>query len=292
MRELTGATIIRVRRPHPEPRKRELTGDTKIRLSQIKDLKDWALEMAQDEAAPEGTVHHWSDGDHVKKNGKWVPVQKQNEAKESTMASNGNVTNTSLTQSFFDKHYNGKIPKTDTEIEQFIKDAKAEKYDPWSEKYINRFTKRGLEELKEVTGASFKYVIFVKNSKVIARDTIAQIVRGMPDVLMINRKNEYWTKPKARRRFVERMTSTKSIYHAFFHELGHIKIRPLKTEWDEGDDIKALATSLQAMIKPDEFCAEFYAKKKYLDRYPGADIKITEEEKKLFEKYGGNYDSL
>ena len=74
MRELTADTIIRVRRPRPEPRKRELTGDTRIRLSQIVDLKDWALEMAQDEAAPEGAVHHWSDGDHVKKNGKWVPV--------------------------------------------------------------------------------------------------------------------------------------------------------------------------------------------------------------------------
>ncbi|MBO7612926.1 MAG: hypothetical protein J6S81_03815 [Treponema sp.] len=74
MRELTADTIIRVRAPRPEPRKRELTGDTRIRLSQIVDLKDWALEMAQDEAAPEGAVHHWSDGDHVKKNGKWVPV--------------------------------------------------------------------------------------------------------------------------------------------------------------------------------------------------------------------------
>lgn len=36
MRELTADTIIRVRRPRPE-----LTGDTRIRLSQIKDLADW-----------------------------------------------------------------------------------------------------------------------------------------------------------------------------------------------------------------------------------------------------------
>ena len=74
MRQLTAETRIRVRASLPLPRKRELTGETRIRLSQIKDLKDWALEMAQDEAAPEGTVHHWSDGDHIKKNGKWVPV--------------------------------------------------------------------------------------------------------------------------------------------------------------------------------------------------------------------------
>ena len=45
-----------------------------MKLSQIVDLKDWVLEMAQDEAAPEGTVHHWSDGDHIKKGGKWVPI--------------------------------------------------------------------------------------------------------------------------------------------------------------------------------------------------------------------------
>ena len=75
MRELTADTIIRVRAPLPLPRKRELTGDTRIKLSQIVDLKDWALEFTQDEAAPEGTVHHWSDGDHIKKNGKWVPVE-------------------------------------------------------------------------------------------------------------------------------------------------------------------------------------------------------------------------
>jgi hypothetical protein len=36
MRELTADTIIRVRRPRPE-----LTGDTRIRLSQIKDLAAW-----------------------------------------------------------------------------------------------------------------------------------------------------------------------------------------------------------------------------------------------------------
>lgn len=48
-----------------------LTADTKIRLSQIIDLKDWV----KDEAAPEGTVHHWSDGDHIKKNGEWIPVE-------------------------------------------------------------------------------------------------------------------------------------------------------------------------------------------------------------------------
>ena len=43
MRELTADTIIRVRRPRPEPRKRELTGDTRIRLDQIKELKPFYI---------------------------------------------------------------------------------------------------------------------------------------------------------------------------------------------------------------------------------------------------------
>ena len=38
---LTAETRIRVRKPLPLPRKRELTGDTKIRLSQIKGLREW-----------------------------------------------------------------------------------------------------------------------------------------------------------------------------------------------------------------------------------------------------------
>ncbi len=41
MRELTGATRIRIKRPLPLPRKRELTGDTRICLSKIIGLKDW-----------------------------------------------------------------------------------------------------------------------------------------------------------------------------------------------------------------------------------------------------------
>ena len=103
MRELTAETVIRIKAPLPLPQKAArppLTGDTKIRLSQIVDLKDLALEMAQDEAAPEGAVHHWSDGYHIKKNGKWVPLEK----KEIKMAANGKATTQSLTQKYFEEH--------------------------------------------------------------------------------------------------------------------------------------------------------------------------------------------
>ena len=34
-----------------------------------------AQEEIADDAAPEGTVRHWKDGDHVKQGGKWVPVK-------------------------------------------------------------------------------------------------------------------------------------------------------------------------------------------------------------------------
>lgn len=288
MRELTADTIIRVRKPLPLPRKRELTGDTRIRLSQIVDLKDWALEMAQDEAAPEGTVHHWSDGDHVKKNGKWVPVQ---QGKESRMATTGRPEKKSLTQSFFDKHYNGKVPKTKKEINQFIKDSGAEKYDPKSRTPINRFTKRGMEVMKAITGGDFKTVLFIKNPEVIDSGTAAQVVRGMPGVLMINPENEYWKDPEARNDFVENYTSTKNIYHVFLHEDAHTKIKANKQEWDKGDRKRAGATSKLAKISPDEFCSEFYAKKKYLDKYPDFGT-ITEDEIKLYEKYGGSYEDL
>ncbi|MBR0487146.1 MAG: hypothetical protein IJJ70_05520 [Treponema sp.] len=41
MRLLTADTIIRVKQLLPLPRRRELTGDTRIRLSQIADLEGW-----------------------------------------------------------------------------------------------------------------------------------------------------------------------------------------------------------------------------------------------------------
>lgn len=41
MRELTGSTRIRVRAPRKAPARKPLTGDTRIRLSQIKDLAAW-----------------------------------------------------------------------------------------------------------------------------------------------------------------------------------------------------------------------------------------------------------
>lgn len=291
MRELTGDTRIRVRRPRPEPRKRELTGDTRIRLSQITDLKDWALEMAQDEAAPEGTVHHWSDGDHVKQNGKWVPVGSHNETKEVRMAANGKATKQSLTKKYFDEHYNGKTPRTKKEIRQFIKDTGAVLYDPKSKNGMSQFTKNGLKEMARITGGHFDTVVFVSNPEVIEKDTIAQIVRGMPGFLMINHKNRYWDDEKYRNEILSMYTSTDSIYHPFFHEDAHNELIPTKEEWDDGDQSRAEATSKLAAASPEEFLAEFKAKKKYLDKYPNKGI-ITEDEIDLYRKYGGVYEDL
>lgn len=44
MRELTGSTRIRVRAPRKTPARKPLTGDTRIRLSQIKGLKEWVTD--------------------------------------------------------------------------------------------------------------------------------------------------------------------------------------------------------------------------------------------------------
>ena len=49
MRQLTAETRIRVKVPLPLPRKRELTGETRIRLSQIVDFKDWRKYVKDEE---------------------------------------------------------------------------------------------------------------------------------------------------------------------------------------------------------------------------------------------------
>ena len=55
MRELSGSTIIRVKRPRPA-----LTGDTRLRLSQIVDLAAFVKDYR--DRTPTGTVRRWSDG--------------------------------------------------------------------------------------------------------------------------------------------------------------------------------------------------------------------------------------
>ena len=70
MRELTGVTRIRIKRPRPE-----LTGDTRIRLSQVKGLKEWVEDRKK---AKPGDIRTWSDGDYVKNpDGSWSPVNKE-----------------------------------------------------------------------------------------------------------------------------------------------------------------------------------------------------------------------
>lgn len=64
MRVLTSDTIIRVRKPLPLPRKRELTGETRIRLSQIVDLLTWRL--TKDKKDRNGKEHSDKNGRFVK----------------------------------------------------------------------------------------------------------------------------------------------------------------------------------------------------------------------------------
>ncbi|MBO7612622.1 MAG: hypothetical protein J6S81_02225 [Treponema sp.] len=74
MRKLTADTIIRVRRPQSEPRKRELTGDTRIRLSQIKDFLTWRKNTADTQGveSPDGAKS--PNGEKKKVGGEWVYV--------------------------------------------------------------------------------------------------------------------------------------------------------------------------------------------------------------------------
>lgn len=214
MRELTGDTIIRVRRSRPEPRKREITGDTKIRLSQIKDLKDWALEMAQDEAAPEGTVHHWSDGDHVKKNGKWVPVQNK---KEITMSMGpGPVKEKAYIQNFINKYNKGIYPET---IEGFAKITKSEIYKPGSNKLTKdqeNLINNGIKTLKQLTGSSFDNILIIRNPKLVNQSTVAQMHPKYPGTIMISINHQFWNNAELRKKYLDQ-TSTGNPAHPFLH---------------------------------------------------------------------------
>ena len=69
MRQLTATTKIRIKTIRTP-----LTGDTRIRLRQIKDLADWKQKLIVDEEDPPGTINHWKsdDKDHRKQSdGSW-----------------------------------------------------------------------------------------------------------------------------------------------------------------------------------------------------------------------------
>lgn len=69
MRKLTADTIIRVKASRPP-----LTGDTRIRLRQIKEL----CSILDGKARPENSIS--PDGKKIKKNGEWVPLPNTTEA--------------------------------------------------------------------------------------------------------------------------------------------------------------------------------------------------------------------
>ncbi len=260
---------------------RQLTGDTKIRLSQIVDLKDWVLEMTQDEAAPDGTIHHWSDGDHVKKNGKWVPVSG---AKEVTMSvGNTPVKETSRIREFLTKHNKGVFPKT---IEEFAKVTKSEIYNPEKSKLTveqKTLINDGMKTLKEMTGSSFDNVLIIRNSKIVHKTTVAQMHPKYPGTIMINIRQGYWNNP-AKRKFYLEQTSTKNPAHPFLHEEGHRRTKVKIKEWQGYDAGLAFFLSKIAMQSPEEFCAEYYAAKI-------AKVQLGETRQKiadaLYKKYGG-----
>ncbi len=296
MRQLTAETRIRVRAPLPLPHKRELTGETRIRLSQIKDLKDWALEMAQDEAAPEGTVHHWSDGDHIKKNGKWVPIEKNSKKQEkpterqlaTRYSSNTEKSNFSkyLTKLYGEGH-------ACLSLRSFIKESKAQVYTKEKPVITKNGTDiaplitEGLSKLKEITGEEFKKVLVLDDPTALGTNTIAAVFSHEPfnNVLLINKESDYWTNEQTRNNTIA-ISSTKLPEHVFIHEMGHNKVAELSNEWDNEDD-KTIASHLSniAARTPDEFQSELYARKH-------AGMEIDEELIELYERYGGSYENI
>jgi hypothetical protein len=93
MRELTGATRIRIKASRITPARKPLTGDTRIRLDQIKDL--WILDFK----FKDGDVTTHADGSVWKRDapGKWHQVktdkytrQAQEEYKKNPFDKNGN----------------------------------------------------------------------------------------------------------------------------------------------------------------------------------------------------------
>ena len=79
MRLLTADTIIKVKQPLPLPRRCELTGETRIRLSQIVDLLTWRLTTDQKDR---------NGKEHSEKNGRFVEQSegKNNQKTKATKA--------------------------------------------------------------------------------------------------------------------------------------------------------------------------------------------------------------
>ena len=291
MRTLTADTIIKVKKPRPP-----LTGDTKIRLSQIVDLKDWALEMAQDEAAPDGTIHHWSDGDHIKENGKWVPfqnkMQKEEEHTERQLASRyegapeEGYLMAYIQQLYGDNH-------TCVSIKEFVKKSNAQEYKKGTpiitstgENIEPRITE-GLQKLKELTGGEFDNVVILDSSKGMWEKTIAEVYPARPfnKSLLINKEHPYWIDERERAKLISN-ASTDLEEHLFLHEYAHRKLAPLPKKWDnDEDDIIASRLGNIATRSPDEFQSELYAAKH-------AGINIDKELIDLYERYGGDYASI
>lgn len=117
MRELTADTIIRVKASRPP-----LTGDTRIRLRQIKDLADWVKDK-HDNARP-GEVRRWADGKlHQKTQHGWrvVPNSQDYELKEHKEPKTRKKVSKEITtqrdfDDFVEKLYNGDYEHAPTTI--------------------------------------------------------------------------------------------------------------------------------------------------------------------------------
>ena len=123
MRLLTADTIIKVKQPLPLPRRRELTGDTRIRLSQIVDLAEGCENFIKDKHSKDkpGTVRRWkSDGKlHIKKDHGWevLPNEKQyqlkeNEAPKLRKGVAAKITSQEDYNDFIEKLFNGDYKNT------------------------------------------------------------------------------------------------------------------------------------------------------------------------------------
>ena len=76
---LTAQTRIRIKAPLQLPRQRTLTGETRIKLSQIVDLADWTKDKHSNYKI--GEVAQWKDGIHKKTAHGWVKVPEERDRK-------------------------------------------------------------------------------------------------------------------------------------------------------------------------------------------------------------------
>lgn len=269
---VTAETKIRIRPSHPP-----LTKDTRIKLSQIKDLTSWIKDRK------------YQNGDISEKTGlmrvapsKWV---EPNHEQEMSVAAETDRQN--LVGDYIKGHY----PDGKPSLEQFAEDTGSKIYNETDTDELSKFITSGTKKLKYLTGGTFSAIMITESKTekgtdgkdiekgIIARDTLAQVNTAYPGVMMINKSHPYW-KSKKEREQVLKSASTNNPYHVFFHEMAHLTFHPKKKNIEKKDKLVALSLSDIATQTASEYCAEYYAKTRL-------GYKTTKEQDKLFKELTG-----